>query len=80
MESHYADEWLSACQSEINALAKNGTMNLVINLSAGRKAMKSQWVFQVERFRARFVALGFTHIQGLNYNETFSPVAQFESL
>jgi Reverse transcriptase (RNA-dependent DNA polymerase) len=83
MGSNYADEWLSACQYEIDALAENGTRDLVIDLPAGRKAVKSQWVFKrtaVARFRARFVAFGFTHIRGLNNDETFSPVARFESL
>jgi Reverse transcriptase (RNA-dependent DNA polymerase) len=74
----YADEWLSVRQSEINVLVKNGTLTLVIDLPAGCKAVKSQWVFKRNadgRFRVRFVAFGFTHIQGLNYDETFSPVA-----
>ena len=82
MSSDYADEWRAACQYEIDALAKNRTWDLV-DLPTGRKAVKSKWVFKRKadgRFRARLVAKGFTQIQGIDYDETFSPVARFESL
>ena len=69
---------------EIDALAKNGTWTLV-KLPTGRKAVKKspKWVGlsftkqMVRRFRARLVAKGFTQIFGIDYDETFSPVARF---
>ena len=77
MASDFAEEWSEACRYEIDALAKNGTWSLV-DLLAGRKAVKSKWVFKRKadgRFRARLVAKGFTQIHGIDYDETFSPVA-----
>jgi hypothetical protein len=77
-----AEEWAEACQYEMDALSKNDTWELV-ELPAGRKAIKSKWVFKLKidgRYRARVVAKGFTQIPDIDYDETFSPVARFESL
>ena len=77
-----ADEWREACQYEMNALATNDTWELV-NLPAGRKAVKSKWVFKLKVdgcFHACLVAKGFTQIPGIDFDETFSPVTRFESL
>jgi hypothetical protein len=82
MESENVTDWMDACAYEIDALAKNGTWDLV-DLPPGRKAVKSKWVFKLKadgRYRARLVAKGFTQIPGIDFDETFSPVARFESL
>ena len=51
---------------------------------AGRKAIKSKWVFKHKadgRFRACLVAKGFTQIFGMKtMMKLFSPVARFKSL
>jgi hypothetical protein len=82
MKSNDADEWVKAYQYEIDALSKNDMWDLV-NLPPGRKAVKSKWVHKIKsdgRYRARLVAKGFTQIPGIDFDETFSPVARFESL
>ena len=77
MRSAAADEWTEACQYEMDVLAKNGTWELV-DLPPNRKAVKSKWVFKLKAdgcYRACLVAKGFTQIPGIDYDETFSPVA-----
>src|SRR5712675_2403662 len=82
MESVDSKQWSDACQYEIDALHKNNTWELV-DIPPGRKSIKSKWMFKLKsdgRYRVRLVAKGFTQIPGIDYDETFSPVARFESL
>jgi hypothetical protein len=87
-ESEESKEWHKAIQEEINALNKNHTWTLVDKIPAGRKTIKSRWVFKkklnpdgtLDKFKARLCAKGFTQRNGIDYQETFAPVARYESI
>ena len=73
--------WRSAMEQEYQGLLKNGMWRLVPPHS-GVNIIDSKWVFKVkrhadgsiERYKARLVARGFKQRQGLDYDDTFSPV------
>ena len=76
-------EWKKAVIEEMNALEKNKTWDYT-ELPAGKKAVGCKWIFSVKhnldgsinRFKARLVAKGFTQSYGVDYEETFAPVAK----
>ena len=60
----------------------------LVEIPEGRKAIKNKWIFKkktdadgnVTVYKARLVAKGFWQIQGVDYDETFSPVAMLKSI
>ena len=75
-------EWKAACYEEMESLDKRDVFELT-NLPKGRKTIGCRWVFDVKgdsHKKARLVTQGFSQVEGVNYNELFSPVVWFESM
>ena len=73
--------------AEIAALEANNTWTLIA-LLVDKKSIGCKWVYKIKykadgsiwRHKARLVAKGFTQKDGIDYFETFSPVAKMVSV
>eukprot|EP00253_Pinus_taeda_P023433 PITA_23433 len=71
----------------MTSLHKNEALDLV-ELTAGRKPIGSKWVFKkkinakgkVEKYKAWFVAKGYSQVPGIDFGDIFSPVAKVTSI
>ena len=90
MSSNLRLRWIQAMNKEITDLIKHDTWELVSidDVPNDRKVVKSRFVYTIkhnrdgtiERFKARFVACGYSQIKDFDYTETFSATLRSTSL
>nr|GEU98554.1 reverse transcriptase domain-containing protein [Tanacetum cinerariifolium] len=82
-----SDKWLEAMNTEMQSMKDNQVWYLVDLISNGR-TVRCKWLFKkktdmdgnVHTFKARLVAKGFTQTYEVDYEETFSPVADISAI
>ena len=87
MKTPSADAWRQACVDELTSHHENGTWTLVDRPSHA-SVIKGRWVFKLkttadgvpQRFKARWVAKGFTQRHGIDYDETYASVVKSGSV
>jgi hypothetical protein len=79
--------WIDAMHEELNQFKRNEVWDLVPR-HEGVNVIGTKWVYRnksdesgvVTRNKARLVAQGYSQIEGLDFDETFAPVARLESI
>jgi hypothetical protein len=79
-------DWIIAMQEELNNFTRNEVWSIVQR--SKKNVIGTKWVFRnkqdehgvVTRNKARLVAQGFTQVEGLDFGETYAPVARLESI
>ncbi|GJS40494.1 retrotransposon protein, putative, ty1-copia subclass [Tanacetum coccineum] len=82
-----SDKWLNAMNVEMQSMRDNKVWELV-DLPPNGKTIGHKWLFKkktgmdgaVYTYKARLVAKGFTQTTGIDYEETFSPVADIRAI
>ncbi|GJT37828.1 retrovirus-related pol polyprotein from transposon TNT 1-94 [Tanacetum coccineum] len=80
-------DWVSAMKDELDQFARLKVWRLVPR-PEGKTIIKTKWIFKnkkdesslVIRNKARLVALGYYQQEGIDYDETFAPVARIEDI
>lgn len=86
LNSHVAHKWKAAMDDEIPSLRDNNTYELC-SLPNNRCIVGGRWVYAIkeglngeEQYKARYVAKGYSQIEGVDYTDTFSPTVRMTSI
>jgi hypothetical protein len=79
--------WQDAMTEEYQSILKNDVWDIVLR-QEGKSVVTSKWIYKlnhavdgsIEKYKARFVARGFSQVEGVDYDETFALVAQYTSI
>ena len=77
-----------AMHEELNNFERNQVWDLVPRPTEEHNVIGTKWIFKnkqdangiVIRNKARLVAQGYSQVEGIDYGETFAPVARLESI
>ena len=87
MTSRDASFWKEAINDEIDSIMSNQIWELV-DLPPGSKPIVCKWVFRrkyhtngmIQTFKTRLVAKGFKQREGVDYLDTYAPMARIKSI
>ena len=76
--------WKESMMEENASIMKNDVQKVVPS-PKGKSVVTSRWLYKIkyatdgsiEKYKARFVARGFSQVEGVDYDETFAPVARY---
>jgi hypothetical protein len=79
--------WRDAMMEEYSSIMKNDVWE-VVPRPEGKSVVGSRWIYKikhvvdgsVDKFKARFVAKGFSQKEGIDFSETFAPMARYSSI
>ena len=82
------DKWIEAEEDELRSFALNHVMAKKPSIPGNAKALPLKWIYTIKkdlkgiivRYKARLVVQGFFQIFGVDYTDTYSPVAKFVSI
>ena len=78
---------MDAMIKEYQSIIKNDVWD-VVTRPKDKSTVSSKWIFKtkhsadgsIENFKAKFVARGFSQKEGIDYKETFAPIARYTSI
>ena len=80
-------EWVDAMVEQYQSIIKN-YMWEIVPIPKDKSVVSSKWIFKtkhstndsIEKYKAIFVAKGFSQKEGIDYEEIFAPVARYTSI
>jgi hypothetical protein len=79
--------WVDAMVEEYDSIVKNSAWE-IFPRPVDKSVVGSRWIYKVkqvvdgsvEKYKAGFVAWGFSQIEGIDYEETLAPFARYSSI
>ncbi|XP_022737808.1 uncharacterized protein LOC111290667 [Durio zibethinus] len=80
-------EWINATEEKIQMIEKNHTW-LLVDRPSNKNIIKPRWIYKtkmniddtINKLKARLVAKGYPQLPGVDFSETFAPVAKLDTI